>query len=67
MDPDYLIFRSCYGFSNMVRMEIGVIVLFIAAVYTLMLLFGGFNDIIERRHKINKVRRKWQDQELKKK
>ena len=67
MDPIYLIFRSCNGFGGLVRVEVGVVVLFIAAVYTLMLLFGGFNDIIERRHKINKVRRKWQDQELKKK
>lgn len=67
MDPDYLIFRSCYGFGNMVRMEIGALVLMAAAFYIFILLIGGFNDLIERKNNVKRVRRKWQDQELKKK
>lgn len=38
-----------------------------AIFYLIVLLLGGFNDIIERKTKVLKVRRKWQDQELKKK
>ena len=67
MDPDYLIFRSCYGFSGVVRMEIGVIVLFIAAFYIFMLLVGGFNDLVKHKGRVMESRRKWQDQELRKK
>lgn len=66
MDPDRLIFRSCYGFGDMVRMEIGVIVLFIAAFYIFILLIGGFNDLVKHKSRVMESRRKWQDQELRK-
>ena len=48
-------------------MEIGVIVLFIAAFYIFMLLVGGFNDLVKHKGRVMESRRKWQDQELRKK
>ena len=67
MDPDYLIFRSCYGFGSVVRMEVMVLVIAGAAFYAFLLLIGGFEDLIQHSKKVKRVRRRWQDQELRKK
>lgn len=67
IDPIYLIFMSVYSFGGLVRMEVTFLVLAAAVFYIIVLLLGGFNDILEHQTKASQARRKWQGQELKKK
>jgi hypothetical protein len=43
----------------MARMEITVVLAFIIVSYLIMLLTGGFNDLIEHRKKVNQSRKEW--------